>query len=935
MSRLLDQIRADADARLQVPAGVHPMDELDRFRRYLRLETHRLKMLHRSGAGGREICQARSLIIDLILGCLFDVVLRFRGMAKGTPPGHALVATGGYGRGELSPHSHLSLLFLHDGKSPPGNEKPVHMELLDPPVVFTLFPKVGHAVRTVPECVQVANVDFRSKTSLTEARFLGGDPALFRQLQEAILSQCVEGKEAQDIAARMADGEARRNKYGSTVCLQEPNLKNGCGGLRDLHHLLWLAYFRHRHRTLRELEQGGGISRSERQQLEQAYDFILRVRNELHYSADRPLDVLSKAVQPAVAHHLGYGERSLSRRIDRFMRDYYRQARMIFLITRDLEQRLVPQPQPRPHPPLSPRPRQPHERVSVVFDRFEFADGQVLAATPQIFRESPSRLIRAFLYAQRRGLGLHPNLLRWIRNLAGRLGPALRADPDAHRAFLEILSERGSVAPVLRAMHETGLLGAYLPPFEKLTCLVQHEFYHQYTADEHTLVCLEKLDRIASAKSGPLVPYSEIFNKEVDRPHLLYLALLLHDTGKAKPGAGHAEHSARIATTVARRMGLDPSATQLLCWLVRHHLAMIITSQRRDLEDQGEIIRFAARVGNVEQLRLLTLLSVADSLATSDQLWNGFKDTLLLTLYHRTCQQLGGIRQPATLEPRHQERLLQEVRSSMPPSLSPAELAAHFRFMPPRYFLIRGAREIVADLELVSRFLRRALSEEEDALEPVVAWTPEPGRGCSQLRVATWDRIGLFSKICGALTAAGLNIFSADICTRVGDGIALDTFSVTDAATGDLVDPQEQDRFARFLRDALRGAIDLAEPIRQRRHAQPPSSLGGFDPIPTALRFDNDPALSRTVLEVETEDRVGLLYTITRALTDMRLDIAVAKISTEKGAACDTFYLSESSPRPPPWPHTSAPPLRIEDEQRQQEIERRLRAEIAQLASPA
>ena len=305
---------------------------------------------------------------------------------------------------------------------------------------------------------------------------------------------------------RLEDQAARRAKFGNSACMQEPNIKNGCGGLRDFQNLLWMAFFKYRTRSLKDLQAHELISESERKQLEAAYDFLLRVRTEMHYHVNRAMDVLSKNLQPAVAHNLGYRDRSPSKRIEQFMRDVYTHSRNIFLITRTLEQRLALAAAAaaggsrcRSLSGLLPGGA---SRVSEPVDGFKFIDGEIHAASNRVFRDQPRRLMRVFLYAQQRGLRLHPDLAQLIRNQLALVDRAFLADEHVRETFLTILNQRGNVAPILRAMHEVDLLGKYLPEFGKLTCLVQHEFYHQYTADEHTLVCLEQLDRIWEAKDA-------------------------------------------------------------------------------------------------------------------------------------------------------------------------------------------------------------------------------------------------------------------------------------------------------------------------------------------------------------------------------------------------------------------------------------------------
>ncbi|HWH72383.1 MAG TPA: HD domain-containing protein, partial [Candidatus Sulfotelmatobacter sp.] len=615
MQELLNKIAADAAARLPLPPGRVATQELARYKGFLKLETHRLKMLHRAGAGGLEICRARAAILDALLRALWAAAqTTLAGPSQKDLPQVAVVAIGGYGRGELNPHSDIDIMFLHNKQIAAGKPLPHFSQIIDG-ILYPLWDiglKVGHSVRSLEDCVKVANTDMQSKTSLIESRLLAGDKALFEKFQKILASKCVEGYEDEYIQMRLEDQTARRTKFGNSACMQEPNLKNGCGGLRDYQNLIWMAFFKYRTHSLKDLQANDLISETERKQLEEAYDFLMRVRTEMHYHVNRAMDVLSKALQPAVAHNLGYRERSPSRRIEQFMRDVYTHSRNIFLITRTLEQRLALLPQPQRRLSLRAFLPEGRKRPSEPIDGFRILDSDLHAASPRVFREQPRRLMRVFLYAQQRGLGLHPDLVQLIRNQLGLVDRAFLSDEHVRETFLTILNQRGNVAPILRAMHEADLLGKYLPEFGKLTCLVQHEFYHQYTADEHTLMCLEQLDRIWDAKEPPYAAYYPLF-QGLERPFLLYLALLLHDTGKPEGHGYHSEVSTELTLRAAKRLGLDGAATHTLGLIVEHHLLMASTSQRRDLDDPAVIRKFAKQVESTENLALLTLHTFVDS----------------------------------------------------------------------------------------------------------------------------------------------------------------------------------------------------------------------------------------------------------------------------------------------------------------------------------
>jgi [protein-PII] uridylyltransferase len=894
---LLEKIEADASARLPLPPNRQPAQELARYKAFLKVETHRLKILHRAGGEGRIICQARAAVLDALLRNLLEAGKSTCGAGQKTPlPALALVAIGGYGRQELNPHSDIDIMFLHDGEVTLKGKHRSCMSALTEGTLLALYDvglKVGHSVRTVEDCVSVANSDMQSKTSLIEARLITGDAALFERMRTTVVARCVEGFEEAYISARLADQSERHSKYGDSACMQEPNVKNGCGGLRDYQNLLWMAFFKYRVRSLVELEQREWISENERHQLEEAYGFLLRVRNDMHYLANCSMDVLLKRFQPTVGLDLGFTDRSPINRLEQLMQAVYTRMRNVFLITRTVEQRLAILQKPKPRFPwrdlFFPRRR---AQAPTLVDGFQFVDGEILPGSTRIFRDQPRRLMRVFLHAQQRGLKLHPDLAQLIRHHLALVDRAFLTDPHVHQTFLEILSQRGNVAPLLRAMHEVGFLGRYLPEFGKLTCLVQHEFFHRYTADEHTLVCVEMLDHVWSAQKPPFLHYTEIFRK-LERPHLLYLALLLHDSGKALPHRKqHAGLSAQLAGRVARRLKLDAPATQALQSVIENHLAMIQVALQRDLEDVAIARKFARQVQNHENLDFLILHTFADTMGTRVDLWNDFKETLVWTIYKKTSQVLQGGDEDARAEEKQRETLAQAVRRMTPRAYAEEELQAHFTLLPPRYFQIQPAQDIHTDLTLAHQFMQLQVREEERSLEPVLAWTNAPDRGYAAIRVCTWDRAGLFSKIAGSLTAAELTILSAQIFSR-SDGIIFDTFFVQEARTGTLPGREAREKFEQYVKSALTGKMDLDALIARQKVGRPHYLYLDGERIPTVIQFDNSISETHTVIDVETEDRVGLLYFVSHALSELGLNIATAKIRTEKGAAIDSFYVRE------------------------------------------
>jgi [protein-PII] uridylyltransferase len=923
---LLTKIEAAAAARLSFSPTAAPPEKLARYKNFLKVETHRLKLLHRAGASGQQVCQGRAAILDALIRHLWaEAKKQLSPQAQKEFPAISLIAIGGFGRAELNPFSDIDFMFLHEGQVAVGKPLPHLAKLIDG-ILYPLWDiglKIGYSVRNLEECMKVANTDMQSKTSLIESRLIIGSAVQFAKYQKTVVGKCVVGYEDKYIAARLEDQSSRRTKHGNSACMQEPNLKNGCGGLRDFQNLLWMAFFKYRTRSLADLQQEEFVHEAERKQLEAAYDFLLRVRTELHYHTNRPQDVLGKNVQPAVAHNLGYSERSPSKRIEQFMRDLYVHMRNVFLITRTLEQRMALVPSA--HRLLSLRSLIPHRRAKPPepVDGFLFVDGEVCSASNRIFRDSPRRLIRVFLHAQQRHLTLHPDLAQLIRNQLALVNREFLNDEHVRETFLTILERRGEVAPVLRTMHEVNFLGKYIPEFGKLTCLVQHEFYHQYAADEHTLVCLAQLDKIWEAKELPYKNYAPLF-QGLERPGLLYLALLLHDVGKAAAHqqGRHAEVGATLAMRAAKRLQLDENATDIQEFLVENHLLMASTSQRRDLDDATVIRNFSREVGTPEKLNLLTLLTFADSQGTSDKLWSGFKDSLLWQLYTRAMTLLTGGTEFRRASENARAELRDEVRKLAPKRITEEEVDAHFRLLPARYYDIHTPDQIHDDLELAHRFMHRLIMENDRALAPVTAWIDEPNRGYSLVKICTWDRAGLFGKIAGTLSAAGLNILGAQIFSRA-DGVALDTFFVNDGRTGTIATREQREKFSELLEKMLTGEkINLHELIA-RQAARPLYSAYLGERITTEIRFDNNASEDRTLIEIETEDRLGLLHAISQTFAELKLDISAARIVTERGAAVDSFYIREIAAG------------KIDLAKRQAAIEIALRAAIGQLEALA
>ncbi|MGO9528580.1 MAG: [protein-PII] uridylyltransferase [Verrucomicrobiia bacterium] len=891
----LEKVLRHAEERLVLKSGARPAEILNLYKKFLKVEEHRLRMLHRAGGGGREIAQGRAHVLDVVLRHVFQAADE---NYRQTHPEVAevsvsLVAIGGYGRGELSPYSDIDIMFLHDSTAQATAHHPYLKEMVEQ-VLYMLWDvglKVGHSTRSVDEAITQANQDMQSKTSMIESRWLVGNEKIYESFQQALVKDCVKGHEDEYIAARREDQRSRHEKFGDTVYLQEPNVKAGCGGLRDFQNLTWMAFFKYGCRKLSELRQRGFVEPTEQRQLDAAYDFILRVRNAMHYMTNRACDVIGIGLQPQIATEFGYRHHDLLRRTEAFMRDYYTHSRNIFLLTNALADRMALQPAKSSRfSSLLRRSRKPEE-----VDGFLLRDGMISASGPTIFKQDPLRLIRVFHYVQQRDVELSPELRSQIRQNLKLVDRSFRCSQQARDVFLAILQHKGQVARILRRMHEVEFLGKYIPEFGRLTCLVQHEFFHRYTADEHTIQVIENLDRIIDATEPPHASYKKIF-QHVERPHVLYLALLLHDVGKAANVEHHAEASLEMARRVAQRLRLDDDETSQLLFLVRDHLKLSMLSQRRDIDDQSTIDAAAHIVRDEVNLNTLMLLTFADAAGTSIKTWTEWKEALLWQLYRRTKQTLTGAERVRDILSRRIEQLYGEVSAELKDKLPLEEIYSHFELMPASYYINTSAAEITRHLMVIHRFLTRQLEveEAEDALVPVVDWQSFPAQSYSQVSICTWDRLGLFSKICGSFASAELNILRANIYTR-SDHVVLDMFDVCDKNLAAVTDQRAiqtaEGMLERMLSD--REKIKFADVLKRLRAIRGPAPGIREVHIPTLISFDNETSKRRTIIEIQTEDRLGLLYAITHTLSELGLDISFAKISTEKGAAIDTFYVQD------------------------------------------
>ena len=911
-SRHLEQVLAHAENRLAATGSRRPTEVLPLYKKFLKVEEHRLRLKHQAGGGGREICARRSELIDILLQYVFCAAAAAARENGGAEVPLALVALGGYGRGELNPFSDIDVMLLHRQR----DEISPNLEEMVNQVLYLLWDsgfKVGHATRSIKEAIAQANRDMRTKTAMLESRFLAGDRELAQEFRDQFRSKCVDGREREYVEMRMQDQLARHKKFGDSVYLQEPNLKNGCGGLRDYQNLLWINYFKEGSLSMNQLVGKDWLSESDQRRIERAYDFLLRLRTDLHYATGRATDILHINLQEQIAKRLHYFPRNGQLRSETLMRDYYGHARNILRVTERITEQFV-----RGYVTSKTRalfsflPLIGSDKTPIG-DSFFVRNKQLYPARRDLFRTEPEQMMRAFQLAQERGVDLSPELADLVSRSLGLVTRTYQYARGPREIFKAILSQKGRVGRILRMMHRVDFLGRYIPEFGQLTCLVQHEFLHRYTADEHTLVCIDKLDALAETNDPKVIAYRKIF-EELEDPLVLYLALLLHDSGKAVGARPHSEASALFAQRVATRLQLSSEQRKSLILLVDHHLTLSKTAQQRNLDDPATVTEFGRIVKHQRNLNKLMLLTLADGQGTSPEAWSDWKESLVWELFHETSRYLADQKSYYDQTKIERESLQSAVSESLSPDYA-EEIEAHFEFMPDHYFRATDVPEIVEHLKLFRSFLENVSHSGESPLAAATKWKIVPEQGHSVVTFCTWERERLLAKIAGSFSVVPLNILSADVFPR-GDNVVLSIFRVCDTNARPVTHPRDLQLVEETLRRALEDeSLDFLPLIEKARRQS--RRLGPAIEFPTRIAIDNKTHPSYTLIEIQAPDRLGLLYDVLSSLDRENVLIPLSRINTQAGAAIDTLYVVDGANH-----------AKISDSQRVRVIQQHLRTAI-------
>lgn len=870
------------------------------LKEFVRLENEMLKRYHRKGDSGFRVTKARAIVMDVIIENLY---LRATERCKREcrrPTRFCIVANGGYGRGEMNPHSDVDLMFLYPtGWSASKTE--AQREIVTREILYPLWDsgfKVGHSSRTWKDALAECKKDERTRNALLDSRRVCGS----RSLADKFIVKFRRFLSKDDPIRRLHElrqaQRSRRKDCGGTVFLQTPDIKNGVGGLRDYQGILWMCGIKFEKPGLQTLVTKKFLTKNEAKNLKDAYSFLLRVRNELHFQSKRSVDVLYLENQPEVAYELGYKQEDLVARVEAFMGEYYVHARFIYETAKVVESRLT-EDFSGPGSSLSLRSvleayrRPPPE----IMDGFEIKGDTVDAVDENVFEEDPDRIIRVFRYCQRFEAKPSFALRALVRRSLQNIDSTVINGAAANKTFRAILQNAGTVFPTLAEMHALGVLGRFIPEFGRLTCKVQHEFYHRYTADAHILATLRELDKVFVGEEEIVGKYRDAIRK-TNVPALLYLMLFLHDLGKADGIKGHAERGVEIAKPMLERMGIEENMRAQVLFIVKSHLEMSRFSMKFDLDDPEVVAAFATKIEDPQKLHFLYVLTFCDARGTSSDLWNDYKDNLLAQLYRHTLDLFEG-HQPSGLGKRR-EKLCESIKKKISQEVPAEEINSHFDCLPERYFVHAGDEEIILHLKMANRLLSAVKRSDADAsLIPIVEWRNDLERGFTLVHLVTWDRAGLFYRLAGAFSVAGLNIMSSRAVSR-SDHITIDVFIVTNEDGGLVKDDSSREVFEEILEATLGQGENLLPMIEDRRRKskkskrlKTPDSLGAT--INPSVNVYQEIGVDRTIVEIQANDHIGLLFVLARTISKLGFDISFARISTERSVAIDVFHLDSAN----------------------------------------
>jgi len=841
------------------------------------------KLLLADGKG--LLCAQRlSNLQDVIIQCVYDFALRDVFKATNLSKGEklTLVALGGYGRGTLAPGSDIDLLFLLPYKKTPLSEQVTEYILY---ILWDLGQKVGHATRSVDECIKLSKTDPTICTSILEARYLTGDEQLYTKLMERFERDVVRGTAAQYIQAKMDERDQRHKRMGEARYVLQPNVKEGKGGLRDLHTLFWIAKYAYLLRDREDLVKAGVLAKDELRLFVKSEDFLWTVRCHLHFETSKAEERLSFDLQRALAHRLNYNSHNNLQDVERFMKHYFLVTKDVGDLTRIfsavLEDQEIKQ-APSLSNLLAALPFTSGGTTALRGIKDFVADKQrINVIADDVFEKDPVNLIRMFNIAERFGLEYHPKALKLARASLKLIDKSVRSDVNANRLFMSLLTSRNDPEINLRRMNEVGVLGRFIPDFSKIVAMMQFNMYHSYTVDEHLIQTVGTLAKIESgvlADEHPLAAELVPDLSEQDR-QTLYVTLLLHDIAKGRP-QDHSIAGAAVARRLCPRLGLNPEQVEMVAWLVQEHLTMSMIAQSRDLSDRKTIEDFVAIVQSTHRLKLLLILTVCDIRAVGPGVWNGWKGQLLRTLYSETELALTGGFSPSSRGERAcslREELVSQL-NHWPGGEAVSYGALHYD----NYLLCVPLEDQLRHAE----FIRDA---DQEGVPLATMVSTNAFQAITEIVILAQDHPRLLSIVTAACSGSGAEIDGAQVFTT-SDGRALDIIRINRAFKDDEDELRRARSIGKNIEDMLLGKLDTPTLLsRPNQHRKLPKAFR----VTPRVTIDNSLSNMFTVVEVEGLDRIGLLSDLTDVIADLQLDIRSAHVTTFGEKIIDSFYVTD------------------------------------------
>ncbi|MEO0542328.1 MAG: [protein-PII] uridylyltransferase [Pseudomonadota bacterium] len=833
---------------------------------------------------GLRCAQRISDLQDAIIQCVYkfalDDVFKATNLSKGERL--TLVALGGYGRGTLAPGSDIDLLFLLPYKKTPLSEQLTEYILY---ILWDLGQKVGHATRSVDECIRLSKSDPTICTSILEARYLTGDNALFERLMERFERDVVQGTAAQYIQAKMDERDQRHIRMGEARYVLQPNVKEGKGGLRDLHTLFWIAKYTYRLRNREDLVKTGLLEKDDLRLFIKSEEFLWTVRCHLHFETGKAEERLAFDLQRALARRLNYQSHNNLQDVERFMKHYFLVTKDVGDLTRIfsavLEDQEIKQ-APSLSNLLAALPFTGGGKTALRGIKDFVADRQrINVVADDVFDKDPVNLIRMFNIAERFGLEYHPHALKLARASLKRIDKSVREDVNANRLFLSLLTSRNDPEINLRRMNEVGVLGRFIPDFNKIVAMMQFNMYHSYTVDEHLI---QTVGTLAKIESGELVEEHPLAAElvpdlsEHDR-QTLYVALLLHDIAKGRP-QDHSTAGAAVARRLCPRLGLNPEQVEMVAWLVEVHLTMSMIAQSRDLSDRKTIEDFVAVVQSTHRLKLLLILTVCDIRAVGPGVWNGWKGQLLRTLYSETELALTGGFSPSSRGER--ARALRE------------QLVAQLAHWPGDEAVRYGALHydnylLCVPIEDQLRHAEFTRDADQEGVPLATMVRTNAFQSITEIVILAQDHPRLLSVVAAACSGSGAEIDGAQVFTT-SDGRALDIIRINRAFKDDEDELRRARTIGQNIEDMLLGQLDTPTVLSR---PNPLRKLPKAFRVTPKVTIDNSLSNRFTVLEVEGLDRPGLLSELTETISSLQLDIRSAHVTTFGERIIDSFYVTD------------------------------------------